>query len=308
MKILRHIIFWLCFLILFVVVYAYRENIYMFYNNIILKYKSDKITLEKNEYYREYDFGFVQNTVDFKPQNAQDILNIFYTIINSGSETFTFVCPSEYVNCTDDVKNLANDQITLSHINNFVHPYNSFKHIETQYTSYGEVTITVSKTYSKDDIKMINNKVEQISNTLLINNNSTDIDKIRLIHDFIINNSKYDTERSNNNIINYRSDTAYGPLFEGYGICGGYSDAMQLFLEKLNIKNFKVASESHIWNAVNLDGVWYHLDLTWDDPVTYSGANLLEYDYFLIDTGKLISNGRSEHNFNHMVYLEMKMS
>ena len=53
--------------------------------------------------------------------------------------------------------------------------------------------------------------------------------------------------------------------------------------------------------------MWYHLDLTWDDPVTSSGVDLLEYDYFLIDTIKLISNGRVEHNFDHTVYTEMKM-
>ena len=302
MKIFRHIIFWMCFLILFIMVYAFREDIYIFYNRLVYESKNEVKILEKNEYYRDYDFEFVQNTVNFTPHNYQEILNIFYTIINSGSETFSFVCPSEYVECIEDVKKLANDRTTLSHINNYVHPYNSFK-----YTSYGEVKVTMSKTYSIDEINKINSKVEQISNTLLINNNSTDLEKIRLVHDFIINNSKYDTDRTNNNIIAYRSDIAYGPLFEGFGICGGYSDAMQLFLEKLNIKNFKVSSETHIWNAINLDGVWYHLDLTWDDPVTSSGVDLLEYDYFLIDTIKLISNGRVEHNFDHTVYTEMKM-
>ena len=231
MKIFRHIIFWMCFLILFIMVYAFREDIYIFYNRLVYESKNEVKILEKNEYYRDYDFEFVQNTVNFTPHNYQEILNIFYTIINSGSETFSFVCPSEYVECIEDVKKLANDRTTLSHINNYVHPYNSFKHIETQYTSYGEVTVTVSKTYSIDDINKINGKVEQISNTLLINNNSTDLEKIRLVHDFIINNSKYDTDRTNNNIIAYRSDIAYGPLFEGFGICGGYSDAMQLFLE-----------------------------------------------------------------------------
>lgn len=103
---------------------------------------------------------------------------------------------------------------------------------------------------------------------------------ITLAHDYIINNSKYDTDRSDLDIVNYKSDIAYGPLLQGYGICGGYTDAMQLFLEKLGVKSYRVSSEKHIWNAVNLNDNWYNLDLTWDDPVVSDGSDALEYNFF----------------------------
>ena len=68
------------------------------------------------------------------------LLNIYYTVINSG-KNFTFYCPKKYDNCLNDVKKLANNQVLLSDINNYVHPYNSFSHIETEYDTLGRVTI-----------------------------------------------------------------------------------------------------------------------------------------------------------------------
>jgi len=50
--------------------------------------------------------------------NKQDIKNIIYTVLNSGVDEFTFYCPEEYKNCTKEVKEIANDQVILSSINN----------------------------------------------------------------------------------------------------------------------------------------------------------------------------------------------
>ena len=121
-----------------------------------------------------------------------------------------------------------------------------------------------------------------------------------------INNSKYDSGRSDFNMTTYKSDLAYGPLLQGYGICGGYSDAMALFLEKLGITNFKVSSDTHVWNAVLLDGKWYHLDLTWDDPVTSNKKDILQHEYFVLTTDELLSKEVKEHKFDRNIYLEFK--
>lgn len=129
-------------------------------------------------------------------------------------------------------------------------------------------------------------------------------DKIKTIHDYIINNTKYDINRSDNKVNNYHSDSAYGALIEHYAICGGYADSMKLFLDRLNIPNYKISSENHIWNLVNVDNNWYHLDLTWDDPVTSNGTDVLEYDYFLITTTELEELESDQHNFDIKIYKE----
>jgi len=95
-------------------------------------------------------------------------------------------------------------------------------------------------------------------------------------------------------------------LFEGYAVCGGYSDLMELFLERMGVKSFKVSSEHHIWNAVKIGNSWYHLDLTWDDPVANDGKDYLEYDYFLITTEKLQKNLSTGHEFDVNYYPELK--
>ena len=266
---------------------------------------SISVSLEKNKYYRNYDFELIQNTDDFSPNSYQDILNIYYSVINSGVEDFTFYCSKEYDNCLNDIQEIANDQTLLSNINNYVHPYNSYSHIETQFDSLGKVKIITTKTYNNKEIKEINTEVDKIYNKIVNPNNSIK-DNIKIIHDYIINNTKYDTLRSDQNIRKYHSDIAYGPLFEGYAICGGYTDLMQLFLEKLNVKSFRISSSDHVWNAVNIDNTWYHLDLTWDDPVADDNIDRLNYDFFLIDTKQLQDKEKTKHEFNQDNFRELK--
>ena len=294
-------------LILALLIYAVynKDELMKTYNDYTINKKIEKIKLNKNKYYRHYSFNYVQTTDNYKPTNRQDLLNIIYTAINSGTSSFKFYCPSEFESCLQEIDNIASDREILSDINNFVHPYNSFKHIETKYDSFREVSIDMTKNYTKKDIKEIDAKVDEIFNKLYKPNESK-INNIKAFHDYIINNSSYDTDRSDNNIINYKSDTAYGPLLQKQALCGGYSDAMELFLEKMDIKSYKVSSEEHVWNAVELDGKWYNLDLTWDDPITDTGQEILAHTYFMINTKRLNEVATSQHNFNNSVYSELK--
>ena len=124
-----------------------------------LNLKNTTVTIgEKNKYYRNYDFSYVQNTDNFNPECRQDILNIYYTAMNAGKDTFTFYCSKDYTTCIDDIVELANDQDTLSYINNFVHPYNGFQNIETEYDTLGKITIKINKSYTKEQITEIDRK------------------------------------------------------------------------------------------------------------------------------------------------------
>lgn len=282
-----------------------KDDIFTIFNDYVLKENKVVTIGEKNEYYRDYDFAFVKNTSNFSPSNYQDILDIYYTVINAGKSNFTFYCPKEYTSCIDDIKTLSNDQNTLSDINNYVHPYNGFSHIESEYDSLGRVTINVVRNYTEEDINLINKKIDELMPQLTSNYNSLETN-IKNVHDYIINNARYDSARSDNNVLTYKSDTAYGPLFQGYAICGGYTDLMQLFLERLNVKNFRVSSDNHIWNVLYINNTWKHLDLTWDDPVASDGKDYLEYNYFLIDTNQLLTLEQTQHNFNLEHYTELK--
>ncbi len=272
----------------------------------LLSGNQTEVTLgEKNKYYRSYDFSYIQNTTDFMPDCKQDLLNIYYTAINAGKNEFTFYCNKDYDNCLTDLESIANDQDTLSLINNYVHPYNGFKHIETEFDNNGKITITIHKNYNATEIANIEKQLDIIEKNIVNQNLSLEAN-IKAIHDYIINNATYDVGRRDYNDQTYKSDTAYGALLQGYATCSGYTDAMQLMLERLGIENFKIASDNHIWNAINLDGTWKHLDLTWDDPITTTGVNTITHDYYLISTKKLLTLDQTEHNFNQEIYTELK--
>lgn len=293
-------------LILIGLILNYKDTLLQYASRYYDGFKKEIVMDNVNEYYRDYDFEFVQNTKNFYPNNKQELLNVYYTIINSGNTEFTFYCPGEYAECLNDVQSISNDQTLLSDINNYVHPFNSFKHVSTEYDSVGRVTLTIQKAYTQEEIDLVKTKVDILS-TQLINPNDSTYNNILRVHDYIINNSKYDSDRSDRNIINYKSDIAYGPLFEGYAICGGYTDLMQLFLEKMKIKSFRVSSNQHVWNAVDFENNWLNLDLTWDDPIVDDGSiDYLEHNFFLIDTNKLHQIETTEHEFDYDRYSELK--
>lgn len=106
-------------------------------------------------------------------------------------------------------------------------------------------------------------------------------EKVRLVHDYIISNTEY----KNRN--NERDHDILGPLLDGYAVCEGYAKAFDLFMYALDIDCILVtgvAREPHAWNIVWIDGIPYHIDLTWDDPVRKSGVDTkgINYEYFLL--------------------------
>ena len=282
-------------------VYSKRNDIYKLYMHLFNNVSYSITTLEKNKYYQDQDYKYVKITDKFVPENKQDILNIYYTVVNSGMNEFTFYCDDKYVTCLNDIENIANDQTTISTINNFVHPFNSFSTIETEIDSRGIINLKINHVYSEEMKILINYKVDEIYKELYKENVSVS-DNIKSFHDYIINHTEYDKERADSKIVKYKSDNAYGVLIEGIGLCGGYTDTMSLFLDKLNVKNYKVSTNNHTWNRVYVNDKWLHLDLTWDDPISEDGKNILDHNYFLITTNELKDIEKNEHNYNMNIY------
>lgn len=268
--------------------------------------------LEKNEYAQEKDYTFVQITDDFVAKDKNHLLNIFYTILDSGATSFSFYCDDNYLDCKNDVSELiptaSEEESVLADINNFVHPYNSYKTINITTNNFGKVVVTIDKQYSKEHIDNINDKLLEITNTIPENGNQKE--KVKVFHDYIINYTTYDIDRATNmtDAIYETSNThtAYGLLEQKKALCGGYSDIMSIFLHQQKIPNVRISADNHVWNLVYLDDSWVHLDATWDDPVTNTGVQLLIYDYFLIPYQTLLTTDPVEHKFNQDIYFEAK--
>ena len=292
---------YLLLIIILVLIYTYRNNIISYIMRNIID-KPNEIT-EKNEYYKDIDYNFVQNTNSMYAKNKQEVLNIIYTTLNKGLVESEFYC--DYKECINDVNNIAEDADILASINNFVHPYNSYSKIYFTITNYGKIRIKIDHVYSDSAILLVNNEIDRIIKENINNSN----DKIKAFHDYIINNTTYDNTVSltSQKYVQTNSSNAMGLLFEKKAICSGYSDVMAIFLNKMGINNYKISSDTHIWNLVNIDG-WKHIDVTWDDPVTNDGSNVLLSDFYLISTDTLKQKendlNKNEHTFNKDIYKE----
>lgn len=272
---------------------------------------------EVNKYSKDGLYLYVEKTDNYVPYSFQDLLNIYYSVINNGWDQFTFYCPKEYKNCIKDVSQISGDELILTHLNNYVHPFNSFTNVKSSISDSGEITLKVFYLYDSEKIKEIDKKTDELLESL-IKDNMNDTKKIKTIHDYIINNTKYDVERNLTGNSIYESFNAYGPLFQGYATCNGYTDLMAIFLTKMGFDNYKIATTpdeisysatGHIWNAVKVNDEWLHLDLTWDDPVSNDGKDYLFHTYFLKTTEEVkdADDGETvieEHNFNSLYYLE----
>lgn len=255
----------------------------------------------ENDYFIEDNFDYVDNASDAILTSKEDIINTIYFLINSGTTYSERYCSKDYENCFNDINELSSDVELLTNLNNYVHPYNSFDNISFSFNNE-VVQIKIEHIYSEDDINTLNKIIDEFINNNITNSMGTK-EKIRIIHDYIINNADYDILKTKNKDDNtYRSSTAYGVLVQGYGICSGYSDAMAIFLDKLNIINYKISNDQHIWNLVYLDGEWLHLDLTWDDPI--SDSNITRDNYFLISTENLEKLDDGVHYYNKSIFTE----
>lgn len=130
----------------------------------------------------------------------------------------------------------------------------------------------------------------------------SDLEKALTIHDYLASHAEYDSEISSGTVTSadrpasYRAD---GILVNKVGVCQSYSMAYYYILNKLGIEIDYVESDTmnHIWNIVKIDGNWYHVDLTWDDPVTDNQYYVKHSNFLLSD--ELLGQSHSDYASNY---------
>lgn len=138
-----------------------------------------------------------------------------------------------------------------------------------------DINIEASHLISRTEEDMSNIKIDEILNSI-ISDNMTVHEKIKAAHDYIVLNVAYDKS------LTYR--TQYDALFRNTSVCHGYALLFYRMMEELNIPVRLVigsAGSSHIWNMVQVDNTWYHVDTTFDDPVP-DRLNQVSYDYYML--------------------------
>ena len=177
---MRYITLILGMLSIFIVsiLHFYPEEVEDYVEEKILK--KEYIIAKPNDYYLDGNFKYIENYTD-DVSNKKELLDYIYYVINTGSEYADGECTKEYTNCITDLKNIADDQDTLTIINNFVHPYNSFKTISFTYDTKGHFSLSIEHVYTKEEISEINYVIDNQIKTLAPDSIPTE-DKIKNIH------------------------------------------------------------------------------------------------------------------------------
>ena len=123
----------------------------------------------------------------------------------------------------------------------------------------------------------------------------TEYNKVKNIHDWIILNYDY----AYSDTYNAKSHSAYGMLTNGRGVCSAYALLFDVLCRTAGFQTRIVFSENtyavtgstfnvHCWNMVCVDGIWYHVDVTWDDQPHL--GNGIVYNYFLKSSDYFLKN------------------
>lgn len=273
------------------------EEVQINYNNIsVNKYFYNQL----NEYSQTIYKGFEENKENMKSGNYKiNFGNAFSDILSntSGQEKL-----GDYYQSAIEAYTYDNPDVF------YLSPSKMYLNIETTtigshktyncYIDCGEDENYFSKEFStKEEVEQAIGKIEKVRDIVLRHKTGNTYSDIRMVHNFLVDNLEYETTASQDHIYDI-----YGALVNNNCVCEGYAKAFKYLLDNLGIEstiiigkgtNTQGESENHAWNCVKLDGNWYCVDCTWDDPIIIGGLgiNTSKYKYFL--------KGSSTFNVDH---------
>lgn len=123
-----------------------------------------------------------------------------------------------------------------------------------------DVTFAVSYISTKEQEDYVDDETDKIISQVIAPE-MTDMEKVRAIHDFVLKVTAYD--------YTMQSRSAYSALANGKTVCQGYAMLVYKLCEKAKIPariiTGTIPAGFHAWNEVQVDGVWYNIDTTYDD-------------------------------------------
>ena len=202
-------------------------------------------------------------------QAAQAMVERVANAVKNHTET------AEKVNIKD--LNLDKDLVlsTLADLNARVEGGEAISKLSCYYSRDTGLAVAIGLEYcTAQDVAAMQVKLDQLvdqANTLC----QTDLEKVFYVHEWLVQNIAYDREHLSDDVQD--DHNLRGALLEGTAVCDGYAKTYALTLRKLGITGVLVTSKDigHAWNMVELDGNWYQVDCTWDDPV--DGSDQLGY-------------------------------
>ena len=233
--------------------------------------ESNKENMKSGTYRIELgnSFSDILNTT-----NGQDELGDYY---QSAIEAYTYDNPDIFY-LSPNKMYLNIETITSSSgvsYNVYINNGNENNYFTDEFSSQAQVESAISQ-------------VEQVKNSIVSRRSGNTYEDIKMVHDYLVDSMEYDTTISRNNIYD-----VYGALVNKVAVCEGYARSFKYILDEMGIPcvlvigtgtNSRGETERHAWNYVQLQGIWYAVDCTWDDPVVVGGGTVSQsskYKYFL---------------------------
>lgn len=272
----------------------YYYNQLELYSKIIYdKFESNKENLKTGTY--QIDFGKTFNQI-LKEENGTELLKEYY---QSAIEAYAYDNPGIFYL---DPNKMYINKVTIEKIFTTTYEVNM---------NSGENDNYLAEEYNnRDEILVAENKIKQETQKIVEKTEGkSDYQKIKIIHDYLVDNISYDKTISKNNIYDI-----YGALVNKEAVCEGYAKAFKYLMDKVEIEcivvigdatNSDENTQKHAWNYVKLDNAWYAVDVTWDDAVIVGGTltKKYKYRYFLkgsetmnkehIVSNTLVENGKT---------------
>lgn len=124
-----------------------------------------------------------------------------------------------------------------------------------------------------------------------------DLQKARALHDWVVQHVSYDHSLSNYD--------AYDAIVSRSAVCQGYTLAYAALLDMAGIEYdyCRSSAMNHIWNYVKINGNWYHVDTTWDDPSWGVGGDdrtgYVSHRFFLNSDAKIAQPAEGSSDTHH---------
>ena len=165
--------------------------------------------------------------------------------------------------------------------------------------------IELSHTIPKEEVLSYFDKIEMEVNNILacVDDSMSDVEKALVVHDYLVDQYSYDYERYANGTMPKVSYRSSGLLLYGTGVCEAYGNLYMYIMNRLGIETIYTSGNkegiyySHLWDIIKLDGQYYHVDATWDDPVP-DKIGRVNHNYFLL-SDEAISSTRGLSSQTH---------
>ena len=289
-------------------------NTYYFSNSGVIQ-KNITFSIDGVDYYTN------ENGIVFQVEQAKEQIKYYYDQLDEGAKIIydelvnnidSFKAGTQKIELSTELSDYTNKVGGLSYLNDaFQSACDAFNNDNIDYFFIDTTKITMGISYSTvggtttykfsfkkgsndnyfrtgfdtlTDVENAYNAVIEKENEIMSSIDAKDDYNIVLaVHDWLVDNLEYDYTFSTN------CHNVYGALIESKPVCEGYSKAFKSILDKYYIPCIVVSgyAESdgnggaHAWNYVQLDGEWYVVDVTWDDPTINSTGSGPDYEAWL---------------------------